>query len=39
MCIRDRYKHIPFYIRVNEHDLRPVGLFYNNSYDPSLIHI
>lgn len=27
------YKHIPFYIRVNEHDLRPVGLFYHNSYD------
>ncbi len=27
------YKHIPFYIRVNENDLRPVGLFYHNSYD------
>ena len=27
------YKHIPFYVRVNEHDLRPVGLFYHNSYD------
>ncbi|MGN0995595.1 MAG: alpha-glucosidase, partial [Candidatus Ventricola sp.] len=27
------YKHIPFYIRVNEHDKRPVGLFYHNSYD------
>ena len=27
------YKHIPFYIRVNEDDLHAVGLFYNNSYD------
>ena len=27
------YKHIPFYIRVNENNLRPVGLFYHNSYD------
>ncbi|MGN0775967.1 MAG: TIM-barrel domain-containing protein [Candidatus Ventricola sp.] len=27
------YKHIPFYIRVNESDKRPVGLFYHNSYD------
>ncbi|MCI7704417.1 MAG: DUF4968 domain-containing protein [Clostridiales bacterium] len=27
------YKHIPFYIRVNENDKRPVGLFYHNSYD------
>ena len=27
------YKHIPFYIRVNEKDRRPIGLFYHNSYD------
>ena len=27
------YKHIPFYIRVNENSLDPLGLFYNNSYD------
>ena len=27
------YKHIPFYIRVNEKDLHGVGLFYHNSYD------
>jgi len=27
------YKHIPFYIRVNENDLHAVGLFYHNSYD------
>ncbi len=27
------YKHIPFYIRIREDQLRPVGLFYNNSYD------
>jgi alpha-glucosidase len=27
------YKHIPFYLRVNEATLHPVGLFYNNSYD------
>ncbi|MDD5939213.1 MAG: glycoside hydrolase family 31 protein [Lachnospiraceae bacterium] len=27
------YKHIPFYIRINENQLHPVGLFYNNSYD------
>lgn len=27
------YKHIPFYIRIREDSLRPVGLFYNNSYD------
>lgn len=28
------YKHIPFYIRVSEmNGLRPVGLFYHNSYD------
>lgn len=27
------YKHIPFYIRVNESDLHSVGLFYHNSYD------
>lgn len=27
------YKHIPFYIRINEDDLHALGLFYNNSYD------
>ena len=27
------YKHIPFYIRVNENNLYALGLFYNNSYD------
>ena len=27
------YKHIPFYIRVNEDKLHALGLFYNNSYD------
>lgn len=27
------YKHIPFYIRVNENDQHAVGLFYHNSYD------
>ena len=27
------YKHIPFYIRVNEKNLHALGLFYNNSYD------
>ena len=27
------YKHIPFYIRVNEDQQKAVGLFYNNSYD------
>lgn len=27
------YKHIPFYIRVNENQLHSVGLFYHNSYD------
>lgn len=27
------YKHIPFYIRVNESNLHSLGLFYNNSYD------
>ncbi|OON85243.1 alpha-glucosidase [Oribacterium sp. C9] len=27
------YKHIPFYIRVNENDLHALGLFYHNSYD------
>ena len=27
------YKHIPFYIRVNEDNLHAIGLFYNNSYD------
>ncbi|MCD8008409.1 MAG: DUF4968 domain-containing protein [Clostridiales bacterium] len=27
------YKHIPFYIRVNEDVQKAVGLFYNNSYD------
>ena len=27
------YKHIPFYIRVNEDNLHAMGLFYNNSYD------
>ena len=27
------YKHIPFYIRLNEDNLHALGLFYNNSYD------
>ena len=27
------YKHIPFYIRVNENNKHALGLFYNNSYD------
>lgn len=27
------YKHIPFYIRVNEDHLHAIGLFYHNSYD------
>ena len=27
------YKHIPFYIRVNDESLSALGLFYNNSYD------
>ena len=27
------YKHIPFYIRVNEEQLHALGLFYHNSYD------
>ena len=27
------YKHIPFYIRVNESNLHALGLFYHNSYD------
>ncbi len=27
------YKHIPFYIRINEKTLHAVGLFYHNSYD------
>ncbi len=27
------YKHIPFYIRVNEDVRRSLGLFYHNSYD------
>lgn len=27
------YKHIPFYIRVNEKNLHALGLFYHNSYD------
>lgn len=27
------YKHIPFYIRVNENQKHALGLFYNNSYD------
>jgi alpha-glucosidase len=27
------YKHIPFYIRVNEDSRQAVGLFYHNSYD------
>ncbi len=27
------YKHIPFYIRVNDADRRALGLFYHNSYD------
>lgn len=27
------YKHIPFYIRINEDIKKPLGLFYNNSYD------
>ena len=27
------YKHIPFYIRVNEKENHPLGMFYNNSHD------
>ena len=27
------YKHIPFYIRVNDESLSSLGLFYNNSHD------
>ncbi|MCR5090775.1 MAG: DUF5110 domain-containing protein [Oscillospiraceae bacterium] len=27
------YKHIPFYLRVNEANLHTLGLFYHNSYD------
>ncbi len=27
------YKHIPFYIRINENSNHAVGLFYHNSYD------
>lgn len=27
------YKHIPFYIRVNEDNKQAIGLFYHNSYD------
>ena len=27
------YKHIPFYVRINEKTLHPLGMFYNNSYD------
>lgn len=27
------YKHIPFYIRINETSKKAVGLFYHNSYD------
>ncbi len=27
------YKHIPFYVRVNEKNLYSLGFFYNNSYD------
>lgn len=27
------YKHIPFYIRINEDVQKAVGVFYNNSYD------
>ena len=27
------YKHIPFYLRVNENDRHVLGLFYHNSYD------
>lgn len=27
------YKHIPFYIRVNEETFHSLGLFYHNSYD------
>lgn len=27
------YKHIPFYIRINEDQLHSIGLFYHNSYD------
>ena len=27
------YKHIPFYLRVNQNDLHSLGLFYHNSYD------
>ena len=27
------YKHIPFYIRINEDNMHAMGLFYHNSYD------
>ena len=27
------YKHIPFYIRINETNLHALGMFYHNSYD------
>lgn len=27
------YKHIPFYVRVNEEKLHTLGVFYNNSHD------
>ncbi len=27
------YKHIPFYIRINDQQKKALGLFYNNSYD------
>ena len=27
------YKHIPFYIRINENQRHAIGLFYHNSYD------
>ncbi len=27
------YKHIPFYIRINEKTAYALGLFYHNSYD------
>lgn len=32
-CGDPMYKHIPFYIRVREDSLRPLGFFYNNSHD------
>lgn len=32
-CGEPLYKHIPFYVRVNDQQNHYVGLFYNNSYD------